>query len=155
PKLYNMRMWTSDIMAGNSIVGAGGGTDGIETQDMANFITQPDNAGVLDLWRGPWPGILMSNIVFETAPSLNIDEALKNRSLAMAHFLSTYYYFTMMRYFPDLPLLSAPTSSDDDPFPPIDPATDVYELIIEDLPKAMELFPPKSSYGPQDIGRAS
>ena len=29
PKLYNMRMWTTDIMAGNSIVGAGGGTDGI------------------------------------------------------------------------------------------------------------------------------
>ncbi len=29
PKLYNLRMWTSDIMAGNSIVGAGGGTDGI------------------------------------------------------------------------------------------------------------------------------
>lgn len=39
PKLFNMRMWTTDIMAGNSIVGAGGGSDGQETQDQANFVT--------------------------------------------------------------------------------------------------------------------
>ncbi len=31
PKLYNMRIWSLDIMAGNSAVGAGGGEDGIET----------------------------------------------------------------------------------------------------------------------------
>lgn len=155
PKLYNMRMWTSDIMAGNSIVGAGGGTDGIETQDMANFITQPDNAGVLDLWRGPWPGILMSNIVLETAPTLNIDEAIKNRSMGEAHFLRAHYYFILVRYFGDVPLVTTPTSSDDDLFPFRDPAAEVYALIIEDLTKAMELLPLRSSYGPQDIGRAS
>ena len=32
-KLYNMRIWTLDIIAGNSEVGAGGGTDGEETVD--------------------------------------------------------------------------------------------------------------------------
>lgn len=95
PKLYNLRMWTSDIMAGNSIVGAGGGTDGIETQDMSNFIVQPDNAGVLDLWRGPWPGILMANIVLETAPTLDIDENIKTRSIGEAHFLRAHYYFIL------------------------------------------------------------
>ena len=31
PKLYNLRMWTSDIYAGNSVTGGGGGSDGIET----------------------------------------------------------------------------------------------------------------------------
>ena len=61
PKLYNMRMWTSDIFAGNSVVGAGGGEDGIETINLANFVTNTANEGVLDLWRGPWPGILRSN----------------------------------------------------------------------------------------------
>ena len=81
PKLYNLRMWATDIMAGNSLVGAGGGTDGIETQDLANFVTTTDNAGVLDLWRGPWPGILMSNIVLVAAPGMDIDENLKNRSI--------------------------------------------------------------------------
>src|SRR5690606_33005140 len=155
PKLYNMRMWTSDIMAGNSIVGAGGGTDGIETQDMANFTVQPDNPGVLDLWRGPWPGILMANIVLETAPLLDIDGAIRDRSLGEAHFLRAHYYFILVRYFGDVPLVTVPLSSDDDLLPARNPASEVYELIISDLERAMELLPTKSSYGQQDVGRAS
>lgn len=155
PKLYNLRMWSSDIMAGNSIVGAGGGTDGIETQDMSNFVTQPDNAGVLDLWRGPWPGILMSNIVLETAPSLNIDETIKARSMGEAHFLRAHYYFILVRYFGDVPLVTVPLSSDDDLLPARDSAEVIYALIVDDLNKAIELLPRKSSYAQQDIGRAS
>ncbi|TXD82660.1 RagB/SusD family nutrient uptake outer membrane protein [Subsaximicrobium wynnwilliamsii] len=155
PKLYNLRMWTSDIMAGNSIVGAGGGTDGIETQDMSNFITQPDNAGVLDLWRGPWPGILMSNIVLETAPTLDIDEAIKNRSMGEAYFLRAHYYFILARYFGDVPIVTVPLNADDDLFPPRDPVNAVYDLIISDLNKAIQFLPPKSSFGQSDLGRAS
>ena len=155
PKLYNMRMWTSDIMAGNSIVGAGGGSDGIETQDMSNFVTQPDNAGGLDLWRGPWPGILMSNIVLETAPLLDIDEAIKTRSMGEAHFLRALYYFILVRYFGDVPLVTVPLSSDDDLLPARDPVDEVYGLIVDDLNEAIGLLPTKSSYAQQDLGRAT
>lgn len=155
PKLYNLRMWTSDIMAGNSIVGAGGGTDGIETQDMSNFTIQPDNEGVLDLWRGPWPGILMANIVLETAPNLDIDENIKNRSMGEAHFLRAHYYFILARYFGGVPLMTSPTSADDDLFPARNSVNEVYDLIISDLTSASQLLPPKSSYGQQDLGRAT
>src|SRR5690606_8947391 len=128
---------------------------GIETQDMANFTVQPDNPGVLDLWRGPWPGILMANIVLETAPLLDIDGAIRDRSMGEAHFLRAHYYFILVRYFGDVPLVTAPTSSDDDLFPERDPSSEVYALIIEDLSKAISLLPPKSAYGPQDQGRAT
>lgn len=154
PKLYNLRMWTSDIMAGNSIVGAGGGTDGIETQDMSNFVTQPDNAGVLDLWRGPWPGILMTNIVLEIAPTLDIDEAIKNRSIGEAHFLRAHYYFILARYFGDVPLVTIPLGSDDDLFPERSPVNEIYDLIISDLNEAILLLPEKASYSNSNIGRA-
>ncbi|MDX1602111.1 MAG: RagB/SusD family nutrient uptake outer membrane protein [Salinimicrobium sediminis] len=155
PKLYNLRMWSTDIMAGNSIVGAGGGSDGIETQDMANFVTNTDNAGVLDLWRGPWPGILMSNIVLDAAPQMDIDEDIRNRSMGEAHFLRAHYYFILARFFGDVPLITEPQSSDSDLFPPRDPVAQVYELIISDLNAAAELLPPKSSYGSENKGRAS
>lgn len=155
PKLYNLRMWTSDIMAGNSIVGAGGGTDGIETQNMSSFTVQPDNEGVLDLWRGPWPGILMTNIVLKTAPTLDINEDIKNRSMGEAYFLRAHYYFILARYFGDVPLTTAPLSSDDDLFPSRSPVSEVYDLIINDLTMASQLLPPKSAYGPQDYGRAT
>lgn len=155
PKLYNMRMWTTDIMAGNSIVGAGGGSDGVETQDWANFVTTTDNAGVLDLWRGPWPGILMSNIVLDAAPQMDIDEAIRNRSMGEAHFLRAHYYFVLARFFGDVPLITVPQSSDSDLFPPRDPVAQVYELIISDLNAAAELLPSRSSYSASNKGRAS
>ena len=108
PKLYNMRMWTTDIYAGNSIVGAGGGDDGIETTQLSNFVASTDNPGVLDLWRGPWPGILSSNIIIKTAPTLNIADDIKNRSLGEAYFLRAHYYFILVRFFGDVPLVTEP-----------------------------------------------
>lgn len=153
PKLYNMRMWTTDIMAGNAIVGAGGGTDGIETQDLANFVTSTDNAGVLDLWRGPWPGILMSNIVLDAAPGLDINEDLRDRSMGEAYFLRAHYYFILARFFGDVPLITEPQSSDGELFPERDPVAEVYAQIISDLEAAAALLPTKASYGPQDLGR--
>ncbi|MFZ2282287.1 MAG: RagB/SusD family nutrient uptake outer membrane protein [Lutibacter sp.] len=155
PKLYNLRMWTSDIMAGNSIVGAGGGSDGIETQDMSNFVTSTDNAGVLDLWRGPWPGILMSNIILDVAPGLAIDESIKNRSMGESYFLRAHYYFILTRYFGDVPLITKPQSSDDELFPERVSKDLVYDQIISDLEKAIDLLPAKGVYAGFDIGRAS
>lgn len=155
PKLYNMRMWTSDIMAGNSVVGAGGGDDGRETQDMANFVTATDNSGVLDLFRGPWPGILRSNVVLQKVPGMDIDEGLKNRILGEAHFLRAHYYFILVRYFGDVPLITEPQAPGDDLYPPRTDKSLIYDLIIDDFTEAKNLLPKKSSYGSSDLGRAT
>lgn len=155
PKLYNMRMWTSDIMAGNSIVGAGGGDDGRETQDMANFVTTTDNPGVLDLFRGPSPGILRSNVVLQKVPAMDINEDLKNRILGEAHFLRGLYYFILVRYFGDVPLITEPQVPGDDLRPARTDKDEVYDRIVEDLTAAMNLLPEKSSYSSDDLGRAT
>ncbi|WP_243347773.1 RagB/SusD family nutrient uptake outer membrane protein [Parabacteroides sp. FAFU027] len=155
PKLYNMRMWTTDIMAGNSIVGAGGGTDGIETQDEANFITSTDNQGVLDLWRGPWPGILRTNIILQKVPGMSISENVKNRVLGEAYFLRAHYYFILVRFFGDVPLVLTPVTPGDDLRPSRAPKADVYTQIISDLNKAIELLPTKEEYSTADLGRAT
>ena len=60
--MYNQRIWTLDIVAGNSLVGAGGGTDGLETIQASNFITQSDNG--MALYR-----LFISNIAFERVRS--------------------------------------------------------------------------------------
>jgi hypothetical protein len=155
PKLYNMRMWTSDIMAGNSIVGAGGGSDGQETQDQANFVTATDNQGVLDLWRGPWPGILRCNIILEKVPGMSISESVKNQVLGEAYFLRAHYYYILVRYFGDVPLVLVPVGPEDDLRPFRTPKAEVYVQIVADLTKATELLPSRDSYGAADLGRAS
>jgi hypothetical protein len=155
PKLYNLRMWTTDIMAGNSEVGAGGGTDGIETKDEANFVTTTDNAGVLDLYRGPAPGILACNIVLEKVPAIQMDENLKKRILGEAHFLRGLYYFILVRFFGDVPLITKPQNVGDELNPARTPKADVYQQIISDLTTAMDSLPPRESYSGSDVGRAS
>jgi len=156
PKLFNMRIWTTDIWAGNSIVGAGGGTDGIETQDIANFVTTTDNAAALDVWRGPAPGILRCNLVLQNVPGMeNLDGAVKNRILGEARTLRALYYFILVRLFGDVPLLTVPQTPSDDLRPRRTPKDEVYAQIIEDLTLAIDLLPPRETYGGADIGRVS
>lgn len=157
PKLYNLRMWTSDIMAGNSQTGgANDGSDGIETIQESNFVTQSDNAGVLDLYRGPAPGILQCNIVLQKVPAITMDANMKARVLGEAEFLRGLYYFILVRYFGDVPLITTPqTPGDPDNFPTRTPKAQVYAQIITDLTNAMAALPLASTYTGADIGRAS
>jgi len=155
PKLYNLRIWTTDIMAGNSIVGAGGGNDGIETQDLANFVTATDNAGVLDIWRGPAPGILRCNLVLENVPGMSINETIKTRVLGEAKFLRGLYYFNLVRLFGDVPLILVPQAPGDNLRPTRTPKAEVYNQIIKDLTEAIDQLPARETYALSDKGRAS
>lgn len=155
PKLFNIRIWSTDIWAGNSIVGAGGGTDGIETQDISNFVTTTDNAAALDIWRGPAPGILRCNLVLQNVPGMTIDASLKNRILGEAKFLRATYYFILVRLFGDVPLITVPQTPESDLRPLRTPKSQVYDLIIQDLTDAINLLPTKDTYKGSDVGRAS
>ncbi len=157
PKLHNMRMWTTDIIAGNSEVGANpvDANDGIETKDQARFITTTDNRGVLDLYQGPAPGILYANIVLQKVPSIDMDETLKNRILGEAKFLRAYYYFVLVRFFGDVPLILTPQTPGDDLRPARTAKDKVYEQIIRDLEEAIEQLPGREEYADADNGRVS
>ncbi|MGX5691395.1 RagB/SusD family nutrient uptake outer membrane protein [Arcticibacter tournemirensis] len=156
PKLYNMRMWALDIVAGNSEVGAGGGDDGIETIQLANFVAGPDNFAAIDLWRGPNPGILYCNTVLANVPDMNIRENIKNRCIGEAKFLRASYYFILVQLFGDVPLSLTPTKPGDDLFPGRTSKEAIYnEVIIPDLLDAISLLPRREEYGSKDRGRAS
>lgn len=157
PKLYNLRMWTSDIMAGNAVTGgANDGSDGIETIQESNFVTQADNAGVLDLYRGPAPGILQCNIVLQQVPAISMDAKIKQRILGEAEFLRGLYYFILVRYFGDVPLILKPQEpGSKDIYPARTPKAQVYAQIIKDFTSAMNDLPLASTYTGADVGRAS
>jgi len=156
PKLYNMRIWALDIVAGNSEVGADGGTDGQETVQLANFYAAADNAGALDIWRGPNPGILYCNTVLENVPNMNIDQKLKDRCIGEAKFLRASYYFILVRIFGDVPLTTSTPKPGDNLFPARTDKMKIYnEVIIPDLLDAINLLPSREEYKGSDIGRAS
>ena len=152
--MYNQRIWTLDIVAGNSNVGAGGGTDGLETIQAADFITQSDNGMALYMWRSPWVGIGQCNILISSLETADIDEGVKTRCLGEGYFLRSHYYYILVRLYGKLPLRLEPYNPGDDPAIARSSVEEVYNQIIEDCTKAVDMLPTKSEYNSQNVGRA-
>lgn len=153
--LYNQRMWTLDILAGNSVVGAGGGTDGLETVQASNFITQSDNGMALYMWRSPWVGIGQCNIVLTSLPKADgISENMRNRCLGEAYFLRAHYYYILVRLYGGVPLRLEPFNPGESSAIARASREDTYKQIISDCKQAIDLLPEKADYDSDNKGRA-
>ena len=153
--MYNQRIWTLDIVAGNSEVGAGGGTDGLETVQASNFITQTDNAMALYLWRSPWVGIGQCNTVIRDLNSASgLSEEVRSQSLGEAYFLRAHYYYILVRLFGGVPLRLEPFNPGDNTAIARNTKEEVYEQIIKDCQEGINRLPAKADYSDDDKGRA-
>lgn len=155
--LYNQRIWSLDIIAGNSEVGAGGGEDGIETVQCANFAADASNAYALYVWRSPWVGIGQCNTVIQslTGEGDQTSEAIRQRCLGEAYFLRAHYYYILVRLFGGVPLILEPHEADDDTDSERASLDRCYAQIIDDCNEAIRLLPVKKSYSGSDYNRAS
>lgn len=153
--MYNQRIWTLDIVAGNSLVGAGGGDDGLETVQASNFTTMSDNGMALYMWRSPWVGIGHCNEVIKSVNnSENLSKDIHDRCLGEAYFLRAHYYYVLARLYGGLPLRTEPYDPDQSTAIARASLDDTYNLIIDDTKKAIELLPAKSEYDAENVGRA-
>lgn len=152
--LYNMRMWSLDIIAGNSNVGGSGGTDGLETVQASNFTSTADNGFALYVWRSPWVGINQCNIVLKNVATASINNNLKNRCLGEAYFLRAHYYFILAQLFGGVPILTEPHVAGTSTAVARNTLDETYAQIISDCEKAAKLLPEKSTYESSDLGRA-
>lgn len=154
--MYNQRIWTLDIVAGNSNVGAGGGTDGLETVQAANFTTLSDNGMALYMWRSPWVGIGQCNILIQSMESAEgLSEAVRNQCLGEALFLRAHYYFILVRLYGAVPTRLTPYEPGTSTAIARDKIENNYMNIIVDLQRAAELLPMKQEYAAKDLGRAT
>ncbi|THH37516.1 RagB/SusD family nutrient uptake outer membrane protein [Neolewinella litorea] len=127
-------------------------SDGFFLEEIDQFTYTPTNVAPASVWSGYYTGIFRANLAIENLPEVpEIDEQLRTRLLGEARFLRAYFYFNLVRWFGDVPLLL-------DPFPTDfaiarAPKAEVYALIESDLQAAIEALP--ASYGGADVGRAT
>ena len=153
--MYNQRLWTLDIVAGNSLVGAGGGNDGIETTQAANFTTLSDNAMALYMWRSPWVGIGLCNEAIQAIENnTDLSTEIHDRSLGEALFLRAHYYYVLARLYGGVPLRTTPHVPGTSTAIARASLEDTYTLIIDDCTRAAGLLPAKSTYDSSNVGRA-
>lgn len=153
--MYNQRIWTLDIVAGNSVVGAGGGDDGLETVQASNFTTMSDNGMALYMWRSPWVGIGHCNdAIAAIENNEDLSQEIHDRSLGEALFLRAHYYYVLARLYGGLPLRDKPFNPGDNSAIARASLEDTYEFIISDVTRAIELLPAKSELDASNVGRA-
>jgi hypothetical protein len=107
-------------------------------------------------WRGHYQGIFRANVAIDGVPKIPLmDETLRKRLIGEAKFLRAYFYFNLVRWFGDLPLITRPLTQAEFYTQTRASSGEIYKLITSDLTEAIANLPEKSAYAPEDLGRAT
>ena len=108
------------------------------------------------LWGHFWISINYANTVLDKVPDMDIDEAVKNRVMGEAYAIRAMVYFYLVNWFGPVPEI---ITAEETPLEiPRGTRESNYLLIEEDLKKAIDLLPSKSSLvssGEADYGRVT
>ena len=102
-------------------------------------------------WAQNYRGINRCNIVLEKVPAIKMDEALKKRVLAEAHFLRAFYYYTLVIYYDNIPVSEKPTRQIGEYISNENGKQKALDLIAKDLAVAETDL--EASYTGNDLGR--
>ena len=123
-------------------------------RELDDFVYDGSNSAPGAVWGGYYKGVFRANLSLQRIPEVEMDEGLRTRLLAENHFLRAYFYFNLVRWFGDVPLITGELPPDQYEQPRT-PANEVYALIIDDLRFAADNLPEKSAYADEDLGRAT
>jgi len=113
-------------------------TETAQNSDLNNLyglVHDGNTAHVINYWNGLYRVIAQANQVIEKVPPITpMPEAQKKKILGEARFLRASAYFTAVRLWGDIPLITKPqTAISEDFLPGRAPQEEVYKLIVDDL----------------------
>lgn len=98
-----LSIWLGEIASDNALAGGESPND-TEGLHQINAMTHGGvNSELRNIWRWMYAGITRVNFIFENKD--NIDFEGKDKILAQASFLRAYYYFELVKFFGDVPLI--------------------------------------------------
>lgn len=127
-----MNVMLGEIASNNTVAGGESATDVIGIQQIDDMMHTPVNDQLKDIWGWMYAGINRANYIMEFQDKIEFPE--KQQVLAQARFLRAYYYFELVKFFGDVPLVVDKRILFGDQFE-IDrtPKADVYTQIELDL----------------------
>jgi hypothetical protein len=116
-------------------------TETAQNSDLNNLyglVHDGNTAHVINYWNGLYKVIAQANQVIAKVPPITpMPDAQKKKILGEAKFLRASAYFTAVRLWGDIPLITNPqTASSEDFLPSRAPQEEIYKLIIADLTEA-------------------
>jgi hypothetical protein len=98
-----LTMWIGEIASDNAIAGGESVNDSPGLHQIDNMTHGGVNAELRNVFRWNYTGLTRANYILENKD--NIDFPGKAHILAEAKFLRAYYYFELVKYFGDVPLI--------------------------------------------------
>lgn len=131
----------SDMLSDDSYAGGGDANDGMEEDQLNTFNIPTNNILAHAIWIRNYMGIYRANFLMEKIEGVASTEEFKTRLIAEAKFLRAYFYFEQVRFFENIPLLTATVKGPSEYSQPQAEPSAVYNQIALDLVDAMADLP--------------
>jgi len=130
-----LNMWIGEIASDNAIAGGESVTDTQGLHEIENMTHNAVNNELASVFSFNYAGVTRTNYLFINKDNLDFEG--KDEIYAQAHFLRAYYYFQLVKYFGDVPLVvDRFLSADEVTSIGRTPASEVYAQIESDLQAA-------------------
>lgn len=119
-----------------------------------DYTLAPANTMVYQFWQDFYKSLYNINIVISKIESADVDVAYKDKIKGEMLFLRSLYYFQMVQIWGDLPLVTAPITSEESYGILRSPVSEVYAQIVKDLQFAASKLPLVATVGKVSKGAA-
>ncbi|MBM3185715.1 MAG: RagB/SusD family nutrient uptake outer membrane protein [Bacteroidetes bacterium] len=139
-----MTLWIGEIASDNSIAGGESVNDSQGLHQIDNMTHGGVNNELRNVLRWNYTGVTRANYILENKD--NIDFIGKDHIIAEAKFLRAYYYFELVKYFGDVPLIIDKRLGIEEALQiPRTPKAEVYAQIEKDFSEAAAVLNPIAS----------
>jgi hypothetical protein len=139
-----LTLWIGEIASDNAIAGGESVNDSQGLHQIDEMTHGGVNSELRNVLRWNYTGVTRVNYILENKD--NIDFVGKEHILAEAKFLRAYYYFELVKYFGDVPLIIDKRIGIEEALQiPRSPKSDVYDQIEKDFSEAAQVLNPIAS----------
>jgi len=151
---WTMKLGLLNAASDDTFAGGSNASDQPKWVAYDNFTLDPFLGPQLGLWDKSYTGIYRANLYLQKLEeSEGLSEAFINRTEAEIKFLRAYFYFDLVRFFANVPLITAPVSGDDLYTQTQNSPEEIYTLIEQDLMDAKNSFELPATLPPAEYGR--
>ncbi len=137
----NQSVYFGDLQT--DYVKSGANTNSAHIREISNFNVSTSNIFVIDSWNEHYKGINLANqLIDKVTANGNLSQALKDRFEGEAKFLRAVYYFNLVRYFGDVPVVLHSYDAEGRARNTLD---EVFQQIVADLKDAEAKIPESQS----------
>jgi starch-binding outer membrane protein, SusD/RagB family len=131
----------ADILSDDAYAGGADANDGMDENELNTFNIPPTNLIVHSIWIKNYIGIYRANLYLEVIDGIDASQSFKDRTIAEAKFLRAYFYFEQVRFFENIPLLTATIKGPSEYKQTQNTPKEVYDQIALDLVEAIADLP--------------